>query len=207
MYKLPYFTEENEERVFDFMNKNSFAIITGYDGNFPVATHVPIDIKKQEGQIILTGHMMKNTDHHKAFLRNENVLIIFNGPHCYVSASWYTKKDVASTWNYIDVHAKGKIKFTDEESTKKIIESITNKYEGNKSEAAFNKLPREYVDRLVKAIVGFTIEVSSVENVFKLSQNHEVETRESIIEQLHIRADEQSHLIAIEMQERLRGIK
>lgn len=203
MYKLPYFTEEDEEKVFDFMNKNSFAIITGHDGSFPVATHVPLEIKKEEGQIILTGHMMKNTDHQKAFLQNENVLVIFSGPHCYVSASWYTKKDVASTWNYIDVHAKGKIKFKDEHGTKEIIGNITNKYEGKESEAAFHNLSNEYVDRLVKAIIGFTIEVSSVENVFKLSQNHEVETRDSIIEQLQGRTDEGSHIIASEMQKRL----
>ncbi len=170
MYKLPHFTEGDEDVVFDFMNRNSFAIVTGYDGNFPVATHVPLDIKKEDGQIILTGHMMKNTDHHKAFLQNENVLVIFNGPHCYVSASWYIKKEAASTWNYIDVHAKGKIKFTDEEGTKKIIESVTDKYEGTESEAAFHNLLNEYVEKLVKAIVGFTIEVSSVGNVFKLSQ-------------------------------------
>ncbi|MDQ6761111.1 MAG: FMN-binding negative transcriptional regulator, partial [Bacteroidota bacterium] len=152
----------------------------------------------------LTGHIMKNTDHHKAFLQNENVLVIFNGPHCYVSASWYQKKEVASTWNYIDVQAKGKIKFTDEDGTKKIIEEITDKYEGTESEAAFNKLPKEYVDRLVKAIVGFIIEVTSVENVFKLSQNHESETRESIIEQLLSRTDADSHSIAVEMQKRLK---
>ncbi len=203
MYKLPHFTEENEDAIFDFMNKNSFAIIAGYDGNFPVATHVPLDIKKETGQITFTGHIMKNTDHHKAFLQNENVLVIFNGPHCYVSASWYNKKEVASTWNYIDVQAKGKIKFTDEERTKKIIESITNKYESPESEAGFDKLPKEYVDRLVKAIVGFTIEVTSVENVFKLSQNHEIETRESIIEQLFSRTDADSHSIAMEMQKRM----
>lgn len=184
------------------MNKNSFAVITGYDGNFPVATHVPLDIKKEDKKIILTGHMMKNTDHHKAFSQNENVLIIFNGPHCYVSASWYTTKEVASTWNYIDVQAKGKIKFTDEEGTKKIIESVTDKYEGTKSEAAFRNLPTGYVDRLVKAIVGFTIEISSIGNVFKLSQNHDEATRKSIVEQLKIRDDEDSHLIAREMQQR-----
>ncbi len=204
MYKLPYFTEENEERIFDFIKKNSFAIITGYHGQFPVATHVPLDIKKEDGIFLLTGHIMKNTDHHKAFLQNENVLVIFNGPHCYVSASWYQKKEVASTWNYIDVQAKGKIKFTDEDGTKKIIEEITDKYEGTESEAAFNKLPKEYVDRLVKAIVGFIIEVTSVENVFKLSQNHESETRESIIEQLLSRTDADSHSIAVEMQKRLK---
>ena len=203
MYKLPYFTEENEEVVFDFMQKNSFAIITGYNEIFPVATHVPLDVKKEGGKIILTGHMMKNTDHHKAFSQNENVLVIFTGPHCYVSASWYVKKEVASTWNYIDVHAHGTIKFTDEEETKKIIENLTNKYELPGSLAAFNKLPAEYVDRLVKAIIGFTIEVSTIENVFKLSQNHDVaKTRESIIENLMSRDDADSYEIAMEMKKR-----
>lgn len=202
MYKLPHFTEENEDAIFDFMNRNSFAIISGYDGSFPVATHVPLDIKKVSGQVILTGHIMKNTDHYKAFLKNENVLVIFNGPHCYVSASWYQKKEVASTWNYIDVQAKGKIKFTDEEGTKRIIESITNQYEGTESEAAFRNLSTDYVDRLVKAIVGFAIEISEIENVFKLSQNHESATRESIVKHLNERTDEGSHLIAKEMERR-----
>ncbi|MEP7228666.1 MAG: FMN-binding negative transcriptional regulator [Ginsengibacter sp.] len=202
MYKLPHFTEEDEDAIFDFMNKNSFAIIAGYDGNFPVATHVPMDIKKEGGKIFLTGHMMKNTDHHKAFLQNENVLVIFNGPHCYVSASWYPKKEVASTWNYIDVHAKGKIKFTDEDGTKKIIESITDKYEGTESDAAFRKLPAEYVDRLVKAIIGFTVEISAIGNVFKLSQNHEFATRKSIVKHLNERVDEDSLMIAKEMEKR-----
>jgi len=203
MYKLPYFTEENEEAVFDFMKKNSFAIITGYDGNFPVATHVPLDVKKEGEQIIFTGHMMKKTDHHKAFLQNENVLVIFNGPHCYVSAAWYVKKDVASTWNYIDVHAKGKIKFEDEEQTKKIIENLTNNYEHANSDAAFDKLPKEYVDRLVKAIIGFTIEISVIENVFKLSQNHDKKTRENIIERLTGVSDANANAIAVEMKKRL----
>jgi transcriptional regulator len=202
MYKLPYFTEENQEAVFDFMQKNSFAIITGINEKIPVATHVPLNIKKDGDKIIFTGHMMKNTDHHKAFSQNENVLVIFTGPHCYVSAGWYVKKEVASTWNYIDVHAHGKIKFTNEERTKEIIENITNKYEPPGSPAAFNKLPVEYVDRLVKAIIGFTIDVSAIENVFKLSQNHDVATRKSIIENLIDRGDDNSNAIAMEMKKR-----
>jgi transcriptional regulator len=203
MYKLPYFTEENEEIVYDFMQKNSFAIITGFSENRPVATHVPLDIRKTGEEMIFTGHMMKNTDHHKAFAQNEKVLVIFTGAHCHVSASWYLKKDVASTWNYIDVHAHGTIKFTDEEGTRKIIENLTDHYEMPESPAAFNKLPVEYVDRLVKAIIGFTIEVSAVENVFKLSQNHEIKTRESIIENLLKRNDTGSNEIAMQMKKRL----
>jgi transcriptional regulator len=203
MYNLAHFTEEDETLVFDFMQKNYFVSIVGYDGDYPVATHVPVDVKKEDGKIILTGHIMKHTSHHKAFVQNENVLVIFNGPHCYVSASWYVKKDVASTWNYIDVQARGKIKFYDTEQTKQIIHNLTDQHESADSEAAFNKLPIEYVDRLVKAIIGFTIEISSIENVFKLSQNRDIQSRENIIEKLSASNDAGANEIALEMKKRL----
>jgi transcriptional regulator len=147
---------------------------------------------------------MKATDHYKAFSENEKVLVIFSGPQCYVSASWYVTKNVASTWNYMDVHAKGKIRFTNDENTKKIIKDITDKYEDAESEAAFDKLPKEYVERLSKAIVGFNIEVESVENVFKLSQNHDEQTRKQIIENLRKSNDFNENEIANEMIKRLK---
>jgi transcriptional regulator len=146
---------------------------------------------------------MKNSDHHKAFSKNEHVLVIFNGPHCHVSASWYTEPNVASTWNYMTAHAKGKICFGDEAQTKKIVEELTNKYEKVGSEAAFNKLPNDYVDRLVKAIIAFTIKVESLDNVFKLSQNHDEKTRQSIIEHLRKRESDDENAIAEEMQKRI----
>ena len=183
------------------MKENAFAVVTGFGDEYPVASHLPLEVEiKEDGKIIFSGHLMKHTDHHKAFEKNENVLVVFNGPHTYVSASWYTKPDVASTWNYITVHAKGKIKFTDEAGTYKAIKAITNKYEGTGTAASFDKLPEEYVQRLIKAIVGFEIEVVSFENVFKLSQNHNDETRKSIVDHLHQRGDEQSGGIAKEME-------
>ncbi len=203
MYNLPHFTEANEEVVFDFMRKNSFVNIVGYDGEYPVATHVPVSIKKVDGKIILIGHVMKHTSHYKAFAQNENVLVIFNGPHCYVSAGWYEKKDVASTWNYIDVQGKGKIKFSDAEGTKEIIRDLTNNYEPEESDAAFNKLPPEYIERLLKAIIGFTIEISNIENVFKLSQNHNLQNRQNIVEKLSASTDAGANAIAFEMKKRL----
>ena len=170
MYKLKYFTEEDNEKVLAFMKANSFAVITGIGDEYPVATHVPLDIIQTGDKIFFTGHIMKNSDHHKAFLKNENVLVIFNGPHCHVSASWYANPVQASTWNYMTVHAKGKIYFKDEMQTKNIVEAITNKYEKPGSAAAFNNLPIEYVDRLVKAVIGFKIEVESIDNVFSLAK-------------------------------------
>jgi transcriptional regulator len=203
MYKLKYFTEEDNEKVIAFMEENSFATITGMDEKYPVATHVPLAIKQIDGVLFFTGHIMKNSDHHKAFLKNENVLAIFSGPHCHVSASWYPNPVQASTWNYMTVHAKGKIHFGDEAQTKKIVEGLTNKYEKPDSPAAFSKLSNEYVDRLVKAIIAFTIEVKTLDNVFKLSQNHDEETRQSIIEHLRKNGSDNEKAIAEEMEQRL----
>ena len=206
MYKLKYFTENHNEKVITFMKENSFATIVAMDEKYPSATHVPLHIIETGGannKLFFTGHIMKNSDHHKAFLKNENVLVIFNGPHCHVSASWYSNPVQASTWNYMTVHAKGKINFGDEAQTKKIVEELTNKYEKPESEAAFSKLPNEYVDRLVKAIVAFTIEVESFDNVFKLSQNHDEQTRESIIVHLKENGSDNEKAIAAEIQQRL----
>ena len=203
MYKLPYFTEEDREKVIAFMKENSFAVITGFGEEYPVASHIPLNVEIIDEKMFLTGHLMKNTDHHKAFEKNDHVLVVFNGPHTYVSASWYNKPAEASTWNYITVHAKGKIRFTDEEGTYKAINYITNKYEGLETMASFDKLPKEYVERLMKAIVGFEIEVTSVENVFKLSQNHGASTRISIIDHLKKRGDENSRAIADEIMKRI----
>ncbi|HUS03557.1 MAG TPA: FMN-binding negative transcriptional regulator [Chitinophagaceae bacterium] len=203
MYKLKYFTEEDNEKVLALMKDYSFATLTGIGDEYPVATHVPLDIKQVDDKLVFTGHIMKNSDHHKAFLKNGDVLVIFNGPHCHISASWYPNPVQASTWNYMTVHAKGKIRFGDEAYTRQIVEALTNKYENPDSEAAFNKLPTEYIDRLVKAIVAFTIEVESIDNVFKLSQNHEPETRQNIIEHLYRNGSDDEKKIAKEMLKRI----
>jgi transcriptional regulator len=206
MYKLKYFTEVDNHKVITFMKENSFATIVAMDEKYPSATHVPLEIMQTgeaNNKLFFTGHIMKNSDHHKAFLKNENVLVIFNGPHCHVSASWYTNPHVGSTWNYMTVHAKGKILFGDEAQTKKIVEELTNKYEKPESEAAFSKLSHQYVDRMVKAITAFTIEVESVDNVFKLSQNYDEITRQNIITHLRKNGSDNEKNIAAEIEKRI----
>ncbi len=203
MYKLPFFTENNLATVIDFMKQYPFAIVTTNGNEYPSASHFPLNILlKENGKLFLTGHMMKNTDHHKAFEKDGNVLVIFNGPNTYISASWYIKPHEASTWNYMTVHAKGKIRFTDEAGTLDAVRDITTRYEGSGKGTSFENLPQEYVMRLLQAIVGFEIEVMEMDNVFKLSQNHDEETRQQIIQQLLSRGDEQSWAIAKEMQQR-----
>jgi len=203
MYKFLYYTEQDNEKVIAFMQANPFAIITGAGNEYPVATQIPLEVLvNEEGKIFLKGHLMRKTDHHLAFEKNNNVLVLFPGPHCFISASWYTDPHVGSTWNYITVHAKGKIIFTDEEGTLKAVKAISDKFEGTQSAGAFDSLPKEYIDRMVKAIVGFTIEIESLDNVFKLSQNRDEVSQKNIIAKLKERGDDNSRMIAEEMERR-----
>lgn len=200
MYKFSHFTEVDTSKIISFMEENPFAVLTGCGDQYPVATHVPVAIElKDDGRLFLYGHVMKKTDHHLAFEKNSDVLVIFNGPHTYVSASWYANPQAASTWNYQVVHARGRISFTDEEGTITAIRAVTNRFEGTDGIASFDRLPKEYVMKLVKAICGFIIEVKTLDNVFKLSQNQDEKSRSSIIRHLHARGDRDSVAIANEM--------
>jgi len=203
MYKFSYYTEQDDEKVIDFMKANAFALITGTGDKYPVATQIPLAIKVNEGKIFLEGHLMRKTDHHLAFEKNNNVLVLFTGPHCFVNANWYTDPSIGSTWNYMTVHAKGKISFTDEEGTRRAVKAVSDKYAGTDTASAFDNLPPEYIDHMVKAIVGFSIEVESIDNVFKLSQNRDDASKKNIIEQLKKRGDHNSAAIATEMEKRL----
>jgi transcriptional regulator len=200
MYKLPYFTETDHEEVLSFMRAHPFVTLCGVDVHGkPVATHVPVFIDEKEDGIFLSGHIMKSTDHHKAFEVNPMVLALFSGPHTYVSASWYEDKKVASTWNYITVHARGELRFTDHQSLLDILKRTTDHFENNpNSPANFNQIPQEYVERLSKAIVAFEIKVVELDNVFKLSQNHPEVNRKNIIDHLK-QGDADAQRIAEEM--------
>ena len=203
MYKFDYYTEKDPQKVIDFMKENAFALVTGLGEEYPAATQVPLAIKEKDGKIFLEGHIMRKTDHHLAFEKNNNVLVIFTGPHCFVSANWYTDPHMGSTWNYMTVQAKGNIRFMDAEGTYNAVKEVSDKYVGTQSAGAFDNLPKEYIDHMMKAIVGFSIEVESLENTFKLSQNRDEASQRNIIEQLVKRGDEHSRKIAKEMIRRL----
>ncbi|MGZ8544312.1 MAG: FMN-binding negative transcriptional regulator [Flavisolibacter sp.] len=204
MYNLPYFKEKDPKRVMEFIHAHPFAFMTGCDeNNQPVATQIPVFIEERDGKLFLSGHMMRQTDHHKAFEKNEHVLCVFTGHHTYVSATWYSDPHQASTWNYMSVHVKGLIRFLGYEALVDILRKTSLHFENGDvhSTTAFDNLSPEYVDKLMKAIVAFEVEVLSMENVFKLSQNRDQESYGSIIDHLR-QTDADGKTIASEMEKR-----
>ena len=205
MYSLPYFKETDGSAVIEFMRSHPFVVITGADKNGkPVATQIPVFVDERDGKMFLSGHIMRQTDHHLGFAENSEVLALFTGAHCYVSASWYLEPKQASTWNYMTVHARGKLNFLDSAALIAVLKRTTDFFEGSdNTPGAFDHLPEEYVQRLSKAIIAFEIEVEDIQNVFKLSQNRDKTSYLNIIEKLESRPDEDSRTIAAEMKKRL----
>lgn len=169
-----------------FMRQYPFASVMGVSRNqMPVATQLPLFVDERDGKHWLSGHLMKNTDHHKAFMDNPNTLVLFTGPHCYVSASWYADPRQASTWNYMSVQARGVMHFMDEAGLRGILQRTTDYFEANPhSGSNYHDLSEEYISRLIPAIVAFEIEVTQLDATFKLSQNRDAKSFEQIIEKL-----------------------
>ncbi|MEZ4773296.1 MAG: FMN-binding negative transcriptional regulator [Bacteroidia bacterium] len=204
MYNLPYYKEKDPQVIKAFIDQHPFAFLAGSDSeNKPVATQVPVFIEEKDNRKILRGHIMKNTDHHKAFLQNENVLVVFTGNHTYVSATWYSNPHKASTWNYMSVHARGIIRFLDDLALEDVLQKTSLHFEkGNSSSpTVFENLPKEFKDKVMKAIVAFEIEVLEMDNVFKLSQDRDEESYHNIIHRLKSQ-DEDGQVIAGEMEKR-----
>lgn len=186
MYNLSHFKEPDQAVVVEFMKQHPFAMLIGNADGRSVATQIPMLFEERDGKMILLGHMMRKQDHQTAFEKNPDVLVVFTGPHTYVSATWYKDPHQASTWNYISVHARGTLSFLDEKGLADALRKLSLHYEHQNphSSTIFDNLTDEYKLALLKAIVAFEIEVGSVEHVFKLSQNRDEESYQYITEKL-----------------------
>jgi transcriptional regulator len=203
MYNLPHFKEKDQQAVVDFMKQHPFAMLIGNADNKSFATQIPLLFEERDDKMILLGHMMRKQDHQKAFEKNPDVLVVFTGPHTYVSATWYHNPHQASTWNYMSVHARGAIRFLDEKGLEEALRKLSLHYENNNPHSAtvFDNLAEEYRRPMMKSIVAFEIEVNTIENVFKLSQNRDEKSYHHIMDKLSVQ-DADGKRIAEEMDKR-----
>lgn len=204
MYNFPYFKEKDKQAICDFIEENPFAFMTGsFLSGTQVTTQIPVLLEERNGELFLQGHIMRNTDHHKAFVENPNAMLVFTGPSCYVSASWYSNPQIGSTWNYMSVHIAGQINFMTSDELITFMRKLTLKFEKGNTESLtiYDNLPDQFLSKMMPAIVGFEIEAKKIENVFKLSQNRDEKSYLQIILKLEELGGE-SALIANEMKKR-----
>lgn len=204
MYNLSYFKEKDRQKILTFLEEFPFAFLTGsYLSGGQVATQLPVLVEERNGELFLQGHIMRNTDHHKAFVENPQALLVFTGPSAYVSASWYSNPQIGSTWNYMSVHVQGQMNFMPKEVLIEFMRKLTLKFEkGNtQSLTIYDNLPQAFLDKMMPAIAGFEIKAEKIENVFKLSQNRDEKSYRNIVSKLEEQGGN-SALIAAEMKNR-----
>ena len=165
------------------MQENAFAnIITTDDEGKPVATQLPFLIKQKNDTIILQAHFARVNSQWKHLESNSQVLVSFQGPHCYVSPSWYKDSGVP-TWDYVTVQTYGTAKlFESNQQTAELIEELTDKYE-QVFEAPW-KAKDNYPDKMLNAIVGFEITVQEIQGKVKIGQNKSQKDLEGVIKAL-----------------------
>lgn len=188
MYNYPHYKEQDKEKVVEFMRNHPFVTLIGSDSKGRIeASQVPVLIEERVGKLFVCGHLAKKSNHHKAMEENPAVLALFTGAHTYVSGSWYEgNPHQASTWNYIAIHARGNIKFLDDDALVELLKKLSLHFENNNpdSSTVYDNLPTEYREKLSKAILAFEIEITELENVFKLSQNRDEKSYDNIVRQL-----------------------
>ena len=188
MYSPPYNRVEKRAELVEFMRANAFPILVTGTGGMLHASHLPALVSEKDDQIILDMHMARNNDQWKEFLDDE-AMVIFGGPHAYVSPRWYEEKERVPTWNYAAVHAYGVAKIISDKKAKyasqrRLIESLDPQWL-----AKFDALRQEYVDMMLEGIVNFSIPVARLDTRWKLSQNRGRREQELIAAELEKSSD------------------
>src|SRR5215204_5132060 len=200
MYIPKLYREEDREKILEFLRQNEFATLVAYDGEKPTAGHLLMEVMEDDGKLFVNGHMSRANPLWKTFEKNPEVLVIFQGPHTYISPTWYDHVNVP-TWNYQAIHIYGKPRIlSDYNETYEMLSRLILR---NESDPAYRleTLPQDFVQKEVKGIVAFQIEVTRIEANYKLSQNRNDVDYHNIVSRLEEREDEMSHGVAEAMKE------
>ena len=194
MYIPKLYREEDKEKILEFLKQNNFPALVTHDGEKPIATHLPVEvIEAEDGALTIVGHMSRANPQWKSFGEQE-VLLIFQGAHTYISPRWYDHVNVP-TWNYMMAHLYGKVRLVEEDELYSLMSRLVQKHEVQTS-YNLESLPEDFVKKEMKGIVGFTVDVTRVEASYKLSQNRNDADHKNIVRELEGRGDEQSAGVA-----------
>lgn len=205
MYIPKYFKIDDEEVIYDFIEKNGFATVFSQHNGEPYATHLPLMLN--ESKNALFGHFARPNEQWKD-IDDQQILAVFQGPHCYISPTWYETTKAVPTWNYVSIHIYGKMEIVED---KKVIynslNDLVNKYESIDSIYNLDNVESSFIEGMSKGIVAFKLKITKIEAKAKLSQNHPVERQKLIIKHLEDTPQQDNIQIASLMKRNLTEFK
>jgi transcriptional regulator len=196
MYSPAYNRLEDRAELLEFMRAHSFVVLVTGTGGMLHASHLPAMVHEDDGAIRVDMHMARANPQWREFFDDEEVLVVFPGPHAYISPRWYEEQERVPTWNYAAVHAYGTPKVIDDknlklQSQRRLIATLDPQWLPR-----FDALRREYVDKMLDGIVNFEIAPTRIDTRWKLSQNRSRREQELIVSGLERSADSGEHALA-----------
>ena len=202
MYVPEAFRVDDLSRLHDFIEANSFGILASAgDAHTITATHLPFLLDRKAGEHgALIAHVARENCQWRS-AADQDVLAIFPGPHAYISPAWYESDNVVPTWNYVTVHAYGKLTLIDDDSeVLGVLADFVNHHERDRPQPWPFEANTAFARKLAQMVVAFRIEITRLEGKWKLNQNHTQERRDRVAARLSEQGDENSLAIAQLMQ-------
>lgn len=207
MYTPKHFEEKDRSKLVEFMKEYNFAAIVNSAKKRYWATHLPFLVEETGGEIILKAHMAKANPQWANFRPDEEVLVIFQEPHAYISPKLYDNPVSVPTWNYIAVHAYGVPEILPGiEERIALLEDSFKVFDSSFKEQ-WDVLPADYKTELLEGIVAFRIKITNIEGKFKLSQNRTEGDRTRIIDALSSKNEKTKQDIASYMEKRRKLVR
>lgn len=189
MYIPEHFVVRDRSTALAFMRANPFAILISSTGEGPFATHLPVVLRESatgdsENKLVIRGHVAKANPHWRYLEQQPNCLMIFHGPHAYVSPANYETRENVPTWNYGAVHAYGEARvFSAPDELLGVLHELIPTFEAAYA-GQWASLSPSYRERMLSHIVGIEITVTKLEAKFKLSQNRTKQEQANVITSL-----------------------
>ncbi len=199
MYTPPAFALDDLQVIHEFIDHYSFGLLVSRDSHEPLASHLPLLLDRSRGTHgVLRGHMAVENAQWKT-AADQQVLVVFSGPHAYISPEWYAEDHTVPTWNYIAVHAYGALRvIQDDAAIESLLMDSIQRFESEKSRWSIDP-GSEFFQRMAQMVVSFEIPIARLEGKWKLSQNHSTVRRRRVIEKLEQSSDPQAREIAAHM--------
>lgn len=177
MYIPRHFSVTEQEEIFSFLDANAFGQLISVADNRPTSSHLPFLLSADRR--FLHCHLARQNSHWQT-LEDQQVLVTFQGPHDYISPSWYQAPGVP-TWNYQALHIYGRCRVYEEPGAiATVVEALSRRYESGRDQP----WEPEYGDAMLKAIVGVEIEIEELQCKYKLSQNRPARDHQPVIDKL-----------------------
>jgi transcriptional regulator len=204
VYLPPAFTEARPEVLIEHIERYDFGLLTTHGADGLIASHIPFVIERDGDQLHLHGHLARPNPQVGHLARGGKVLVVFHGPHAYISPNWYETGPSVPTWNYVDVHAYGIVRLVeDADWLSRLLRRLSERHEArNAVPWRMQDLPESYIQSMLRGIVGFDIAVTRLEGKYKLSQNRPAAERPRVIAALERQKDADSLAVAQLMRDR-----